>query len=151
MRHGVSPTPHPLLELINIFVSPFFKKLKALYIDALTYFFTKMYEVTNLWPTFFVTASSLSLASLLFNGRLPGSKGRRRLYFPLLSEPIFDYITENMLSGGFGQSNCFYVKSNNGFVNEPNLREPGHSTTTLSEETVDGKKAVTSCDYSGQT
>ena len=77
------------------------------------YFLSKMFKRCTLWPTYYMTAASYSVASLLLNGRHPITK--KRLFFPFLDESVFEMITQNMLIGGFSVNSSMYSHHNYGF------------------------------------
>ena len=75
-----------------------------LYADAFIYFFEKIFQLTNLYPSRYLTLASLSMGSLLYNGRVKG----KRLFFPYYEEDVYSLISDHCLNGGFSTSSCLY-------------------------------------------
>ena len=89
-----------LYELYNILDT-------TMYADSFSFFYMKLYKLTNLWPSRFSTLASLSTSSLLLNGRLAG-KPRKLLSFPFLDSSTYDLIANNQLTGGYSSSSCLF-------------------------------------------
>ena len=70
----------------------------TMYSDSLSYFLEKQFKLTHLYPSHFLTISSLAIGSLLFNARHPGRRNRR-LFLPYLDAELYDLINQNQLTG----------------------------------------------------
>lgn len=70
----------------------------TMYSDSMAFFLEKQYKLTHLYPSHFLTISSLAVSSLLFNARHPGNP-RRRLSLPFLTEELYQLISQNQLTG----------------------------------------------------
>ena len=80
----------------------------------LGFLFEKLFNLTNLWPSHFLTLASLAVASLLYNGRSPSNK-RNRLTFPFLDEQTYNIIANNCLTGGYAVNSSQYAHFNFGY------------------------------------
>ena len=88
----------------------------------------KMFKRCSLFPTYWMTSASYSVASLLLNGRHPVSK--KKLFFPYLEEPVFELISQNMLNGGYSVNSSMYNHHNFGYAMHGNT-DPDNVSAAL--------------------
>ena len=81
--------------------------------DATAFYMGKLHAVCGLHPLHFLTISSLSLASMLYNCRSPDNR-HRRLFLPFLSQEIYEFFEAN-LCGGYSTNQGFWAFFNGGF------------------------------------
>ena len=86
----------------------------TMYSDAVGFLFEKLFNLTNLWPSHFLTLASLAVASLLYNGRSPSNR-RNRLTFPFLDEKTYNLISNNCLLGGYAVNSSQFCHFNFGY------------------------------------
>ena len=97
-----------------------------LYGDSVSFFFEKLFQLTHLYPSKYLTLSSLAVDSLLFNGRHPRYKNRR-LFLPFMDSESYELVANSMLNGGFSASMALFANFNAGFIGSFANPPPGNA------------------------
>ena len=85
--------------------------------DATAFFFDKLHATTSLYPTHYLTCSSLAMASMLYNSVSP-DHSQEKLFIPYLPSHIYEFYEQN-LSGGYSTNQGFWSTFNNGYFVPP--------------------------------
>ena len=67
-----------------------------MYADAVTFLFEKLFQLTQIYPSHCQTLASLAMKSLLFNGKMPGSSGKK-LFLPFLDSSTYHLIAGKLI------------------------------------------------------
>ena len=93
-------------------------------VDTLRYHYTRMWEISGLFPTFYVTAASLSTASFLLNTRDP-RRPKRRILLEFVPEDC-DAVFRADLTGGFVSNHAYFRFFSNSLRSGDTHSSSGH-------------------------
>ena len=113
-----------LLQLYQIYASVDVTTMA----DAVIFFFNKLHLICGLYPSHFLTISSLALSSMLANCTSP-TNTRRSILIPFQSERIYN-VFQKALIGGFSSNQCFYADFNLGLC-PPELKQASPDSTEI--------------------
>ena len=92
--------------------------------DTLRYHYTRMWEISGLFPTFYVTAASLSTASFLLKTRDP-RRPKRRILLEFVPEES-DAVFRSDLTGGFVSNHAYFRFFSNSLRSGDTYSSSGH-------------------------
>ena len=108
----------------------------TMYCDAVVFLMEKLFNLTHLYPSHYLTLASLAVASLLYNGKCPSGR-QQRLNFPFLDEQTYNIISQNCLTGGYAVNSCQYSKFTFGYCPETDVAEEEDEETMSSSFFLD--------------
>ena len=84
--------------------------------DGLKFYFEKVYLITNLYLSHYVTLASAALSSMTLNVKDPKQK-HRTIFLPFLTEEIFDKYEMSLL-GGYSVNSAHFAYWNSGYLDK---------------------------------
>ena len=106
--------------------------------DAAAFFFDKLHATTSLFPTHYLTCSSLAMASMLYNSVSP-DHSRQKLFLPYLPSDVYEFYERN-LSGGYSTNQGFWSTFNNGYFVPPRQKSNDKNNDEDEKEDEDKDK-----------